>query len=246
MNEQNQAAKTYPASLGVGSPHPQPVVSVSKTNLLGAMQRVMQQVGYVQKTGENEFHHYSYATEADTIAALRPAMLKEGLVLTPSVFGAPHMDEHGNIHIVMAYTLWHAPSGEAITFYIPAAGNDRSNKGTVGDKGIYKAMTGAMKYALRQAFMLETGDDPERGTDADAAATNDQNKVQHLLKVADTLIELTRQCGSEEELLGLWRSNLGNIDLLKREHHELHERVVDAFKKRKEFLSQPKPEQGGN
>ena len=30
-----------------------------------------------------------------------------------------------------------------------------------GDKASYKAMTGAMKYALRQTFVIETGDDPD-------------------------------------------------------------------------------------
>jgi hypothetical protein len=31
----------------------------------------------------------------------------------------------------------------------------------VGDKAPYKAMTGALKYALLQSFLLATGDDPE-------------------------------------------------------------------------------------
>ena len=31
----------------------------------------------------------------------------------------------------------------------------------VGDKAPYKAMTGALKYALLQSFLLSTGDDPE-------------------------------------------------------------------------------------
>ena len=30
-----------------------------------------------------------------------------------------------------------------------------------GDKAPYKAMTGALKYALLQSFLLATGDDPE-------------------------------------------------------------------------------------
>ena len=40
------------------------------------------------------------------------------------------------------------------------AGNDRNSKG-VGDKGIYKALTGCNKYALLKALQLATGDDPE-------------------------------------------------------------------------------------
>jgi hypothetical protein len=40
------------------------------------------------------------------------------------------------------------------------SGNDRSSKG-VGDKGIYKALTGCNKYAYLKALGLATGDDPE-------------------------------------------------------------------------------------
>ena len=40
-------------------------------------------------------------------------------------------------------------------------GNDRARNGTVGDKGVYKAITGANKYLLFKLFQIETGDDPE-------------------------------------------------------------------------------------
>ena len=46
---------------------------------------VMRDVGYVQKAGHNDFQNYKYATEADAIAALRPAMIKHGLCMIPSV-----------------------------------------------------------------------------------------------------------------------------------------------------------------
>lgn len=209
--------------------------------LLAAICRVMQKVGYVQKGGENEFHHYKYATEADTIAALRPVMLAEGLIMTPSLWmqgGVPQIDTHGNVHIIMSYTLHHVPTGQRMVFYVPASGNDRSSKGSVGDKGIYKAMTGALKYALRQTFMLETGDDPEEGNEIDKGATSEQEKTaHHLLKVANTLIEGTTKCDSEDILRHFWNANLGNIDLLRKEHADLHKKVVEAFKLRKNALA---------
>ena len=34
-------------------------------------------------------------------------------------------------------------------------------KEDAGDKGIYKAIAGAQKYALMKVFMIPTGDDPE-------------------------------------------------------------------------------------
>jgi hypothetical protein len=46
-------------------------------------------------------------------------------------------------------------SGEEIVAKVAGQGLD------VGDKAPYKAMTGALKYALLQSFLLATGDDPE-------------------------------------------------------------------------------------
>ena len=47
--------------------------------------RVMTDVGYVQKKDENKFQKYKYAGESALLAALRPAMVRHGLVLFPSV-----------------------------------------------------------------------------------------------------------------------------------------------------------------
>jgi hypothetical protein len=142
-------------------------------NLLTAMNAVMKSVGYVQKTGKNTFHNYKYAGEADLLEALRPALVENGLVLMPSMDGEPKLDDHGNTHIVMAYTLAHI-SGEVwpVPIRVPGCGNDKSSKGVIGDKGPYKAMTGANKYLLFKLFQIETGDDPDRDNDHAPTSTS--------------------------------------------------------------------------
>ena len=57
--------------------------------------------------------------------------------------------------VIMAYSFTEVNSGEEITARVAGEGLD------VGDKASYKAMTGALKYALLQSFLLATGDDPE-------------------------------------------------------------------------------------
>ena len=57
--------------------------------------------------------------------------------------------------VVMAYTFTDVDTGEEITTKVAGQGLD------AGDKAPYKAMTGALKYALLQSFLLATGDDPE-------------------------------------------------------------------------------------
>jgi len=126
-----------------------------------ALHNVMTKVGYVQKSSENKFHGYKYASEAALLDKLRPAMIEEGLMLIPSVMDVGKIDDHGNTTVMIAYTLVHE-SGETWPDKIMAAGcgNDR-NKNGIGDKGLYKAITGANKYLLFKLFQIETGDDPE-------------------------------------------------------------------------------------
>lgn len=129
--------------------------------ITAALHAVMSEVGYVQKTGKNAFHGYKYAGEADLLEKLRPAMLNHGLLLIPSVTDISPIDEHGNTTVRLEYTLVHK-DGDVWPHPIGAVGtgNDR-NKNGVGDKGTYKAITGANKYLLFKLFQIETGDDPE-------------------------------------------------------------------------------------
>lgn len=137
-------------------------------NLFKAINDLMKEVSYVQKDKENAFHRYKYAGEESLLDVLRPAMVKHGLFLLPSLDGNPTMDEHGNTHLVMAYRLCHI-SGQVWPelLRVPGCGNDRNKLGGVGDKGTYKALTGANKYLLFKLFQIATGDDPENETALD-------------------------------------------------------------------------------
>lgn len=131
--------------------------------IASALHEVMSKVAYVQKTGKNAFHGYKYAGEADLLAVLRPAMVEAGLMLLPSVKSVTPVDEFGNVTVQMEYSLVHR-DGDVWPEKIGAAGmgNDKAKNGSVGDKGVYKAITGANKYVLFKLFQIETGDDPEQ------------------------------------------------------------------------------------
>jgi hypothetical protein len=132
-------------------------------HIIQALNNIMKDVSYVQKSSKNEFHNYKYASEASLLESLRPAMIKHGLTLIPSVGNVSPIDQHGNTMLTVEYTLAHT-SGEIWPDKIVAVGcgNDRSKSGSVGDKGVYKALTGANKYLLFKLFQIETGDDPEK------------------------------------------------------------------------------------
>lgn len=123
------------------------------SKLAEAICAIMGEVGYVQKTGRNDHHRYTYTSDKDLLDKLQPAMSRHGLSMFPT-----HIDriEVGKrTDLMVTYELRHV-SGETATVMAPGSGADTQ------DKGAYKAMTGAYKYALRQTFAIPTGDDAEK------------------------------------------------------------------------------------
>lgn len=145
--------------------------------LAKAVCRVMQAVRYVPETGKNKFHGYTYASDEDLLTVVQPAMAENGLSLIPTVVQIS-TTEHSpdgkgkpqwRTDLVVAYTLLHT-SGEMQVVQAPGCGIDGEDKGT------YKAMTGALKYALRHMFLVPTGQDAER---AEAPPPKRQGRQQH-------------------------------------------------------------------
>jgi hypothetical protein len=188
---------------------------------------VMRDVGYVQKAGHNDFQNYKYATEADAIAALRPAMIKHGLCMIPSVESV-EQDEWGNTNVLMHYRILDE-EGNFLSFRAAGSGNDKNSKG-VGDKGIYKALTGASKYALLKTFMMETGDDPEVPSQQEKESKPEPKpEVKPKAEIVDEsdlsdareafvmmIKECAETCTTQEELQELWVGNKGELDKTKK------------------------------
>lgn len=133
------------------------------TSIHEAMSRVMAEVGYVQKRGQMQgAARYSYAKEADFIAAIRPAMVQEGVFIVPhkvetlttEVVHTAKGTPMNRVVIRVAFLFCHSSGG---TIEVTTLGEGMDS----GDKACNKALTGAMKYAMRQAFCIETGDDPD-------------------------------------------------------------------------------------
>lgn len=131
-----------------------------------AILMVMRQIGYVQKTGFNQKQQYKFASEGDLIRTLRPAMLEAGITVAVVNIEALErwestaksgLPQH-HIRGIVTTRFSHAASGECLDVASLAEGADFL------DKASFKAMTGAYKYALRETFCIETGDDPDQET----------------------------------------------------------------------------------
>ena len=139
-----------------------PATSTIK-NVHEAIVHVMNQVGYVQKQDADGLP-YSIASEAAFIKAVRPHMVEIGLfiyqrdvqeIVTETFLTSNTKTAHKRI-FKFEYAFYHAPSQTELGVTSIGEGDDFS------DKGSNKAMTIALKYALRQTLLIETGDDPDK------------------------------------------------------------------------------------
>jgi ERF superfamily len=129
-------------------------------NLIQKAAAVMAVVQHVPKNGRNQFHNYSYATEADITECVRAEMANQGLMLIPSVQKVEwekFETKNGRDRLCTLTLEFTLTDGiESRSFVVLGEGQDR------GDKATYKAMTGGLKYALLKLFLIPTGDDPEK------------------------------------------------------------------------------------
>jgi hypothetical protein len=131
-------------------------------NIYTAINAVMNEVGYVKKTKAPNLN-YTFAGEAGLIAALRPEMVANGIIMSVSKISHVETREYQtqkgtpmvNVALVGTVRFYHI-SGTFIEVESAGEGSD------TGDKATAKAMTAMYKYALRETFMIETGDDPDK------------------------------------------------------------------------------------
>lgn len=129
----------------------------------------------IEKNGENESQHYDYLKAVDVVREIRKQLISIKVYAEVNFFfeGGP-------------YTIARAKNPDApfaardcrccIVFHDLetneiATGSGLGTGADTGDKAIYKAQTGAFKYALKNAFMVPDGDAP----DAESDPTVDEN-----------------------------------------------------------------------
>lgn len=145
---------------------------IATKNLIQKAAIVMAAVQHVPKNGHNSFHNYHYATEADITECVRAEMAAQGLMLIPSVLKvewrtvATRSGVDRLCTLTVEFTLTDGIQDRKLQ--VLGEGQDR------GDKATYKAMTGALKYALLKLFLIPTGDDPEKDAPEERAPAQKQ------------------------------------------------------------------------
>lgn len=124
-----------------------------------ALRADLRERGILAKDKQNKFDKYKYFSEAGYKKLFTELFSKHGLEITSSVrevitFDGSNTQPFGR-RAHMSFTLSDCETG----FYeVSEIAGDSVDK---GDKGLYKAYTGALKYYLADTFMVATGDEPE-------------------------------------------------------------------------------------
>lgn len=173
---------------------------VRHENLIEAMRAVMDECSYVQKrTKVDGTDEYLVASEADVIATLRPAMVKHGVV-GPLPGEISRLDvtpiDDGCTHCVIVREFCFAHTDSEYTIVVTSAGEAIDGS----DKAVPKALTCCYKYALRQAFCLESGTDPDHVR----SERGHQHEVEYR-RVANAIEAAKDACGVAKVLDGLDR-----------------------------------------
>lgn len=126
------------------------------------MAEVMACVDRVAKNGTNAAQNYRYAMAADVYDAVRSELAKRFVIPIPNVLDSQFTEaptKAGGIMryctLTVRYDFMDGESGEVISATVVSQGSDS------GDKGVFKAQTGATKNCLVNVFLIPTGDDPE-------------------------------------------------------------------------------------
>jgi hypothetical protein len=174
------------------------------------MLKVMEAITNIEKKGRNNYDHYSYATEADIKAVVRKELIKNKIIFKHEIVREKTRGDIVNgkmnvlVRIKVKYAFIDVETGdiESGTYY--GHGTDK------GDKGLYKAITGSIKYILTSTFLIPTGDDPEDAKDEEPFKGDEY--ADDNLNVAPPLSERIAKYSDMEKLKYLLNKMGGNSE----------------------------------
>lgn len=165
----------------------EPIHKPAKDKILKKLHEVMKAVEFIQKDATNDFSRYNYASERAIKEAVGKAFREHGIVFqvsqsvptTVPVYASTKADNVGQVVdailiLPIEYTFYDVDSGQSLTGTFNGAGHTRD------DKGVYAALTGAIKYILTSNLLIPTGDDPENDHNSQPQQQRTSQKQQNV------------------------------------------------------------------
>jgi hypothetical protein len=134
-------------------------------NILAKLHAIQAEVGKMEKDGYNDFQNYKYLSETQVTLKMKDLLDKHKVMFLPKSIEEKVVNEisptsKGTKQYVTTVKITYAfadiETGEMYEGSIEGQGSDTA------DKGIYKAITGGIKYIFMKTFNIPTGDDPEK------------------------------------------------------------------------------------
>lgn len=173
-----------------------------RVRLLAKLHQVAEAIDHVEKRGYNDHHKYNFAQAVDVVRTVRGELLKHKIIVLPGANHATHYSDTGGkgflTTVLLDYRICDVETGEEINVPWVATGADVG-----GDKGLYKAFTGGLKYMLISCFLLPMTDDPEHDqvTDSDTEERPAAPKIpaDRARRIADKAQEVQIAVWAERE-----------------------------------------------
>lgn len=135
----------------------------AKRGLVAKLAEVMGALSRLPKTGWNDRQSYHYVTEADVMDAIRSGLAERHVMILQDVREVQVSERESKqggvlrfVSLRVHFSAHDGDTGETLDLgTMPGESMDS------GDKAIYKAITGAVKYFLLKLFKVSSGDDPE-------------------------------------------------------------------------------------
>jgi hypothetical protein len=124
-------------------------------NIYKRVNLVMKEVTYVQKENKKVNNQYTFVSHDAVARTLHEPMAKHGIVMIPTIVDLEQDGNRTKVKMDISFVNIDNPT-DKITITQYGYGIDPQ------DKGIGKAQSYAVKYALLKLFCLETGDDVEK------------------------------------------------------------------------------------
>ena len=131
-----------------------------------AVRKEIAEHGTYQRKGMNSFSNYSYFSEAQYKELFTSLFAKHGLEMSSDVDSVE--DVGTGVRAGCVFRLTDIDTGYTESSLYIGDGADK------GDKGIYKAYTGTLKYWLANNWMVATGDDAEKDSPEKDGITPEQ------------------------------------------------------------------------
>lgn len=177
--------------------------------------QVMSEISYIQKDKTNTFHRYNYASEAAIKEKLHESLVRNRVLFLPyrselaeRVSGLGKDGKEALTTLKLYYKFVDVDSGETHEGELHGIGSDAL------DKGIYKAITGAIKYILTGTFLIPTGDDPEEDTKEEKKQSKAEGHAQQQ-QIAERKIAQMNQPQPE---VWDWRIALPKFEQLEKQY----------------------------